>query len=356
MKTIIIGSGSYLPKNIVKNEDFLKNEFYDASGNKIPKTNDEIIKKFEEITGIKERRYMEDEYKSSDIAAIAAQRAIESAGIDKEKLDYIIVAHNFGDLQNGTRVPDLVPALSSRVKYHLGIENPYCVSYDILFGCPGWLQATIQADYFLKSGKSKYALVIGVENLSRVSDPHDIDSMIYSDGAGAVIIKAEKSDKEIGIIDHISRSDTKNYAWMLKMDKSYKEGAYDGDLFLKMNGRRIYEYAVNTVPGEIKKVLDRNNIDIHKVKKVLLHQANEKMDIAMIQRVFKLYGIKEVPDNVMPMIISKTGNNSVATLPIMYDMISKGELEGHKFNSGDYLIFASVGAGLNVNVMLYKIP
>ncbi len=356
MKTIIIGSGSYLPKNIVKNEDFLKNEFYDASGNKIPKTNDEIIKKFEEITGIKERRYMEDEHKSSDIAAIAAQRAIESAGIDKEELDYIIVAHNFGDLQNGTRVPDLVPALSSRVKYHLGIENPYCVSYDILFGCPGWLQAMIQADYFLKSGGGKYALVIGVENLSRVSDPHDIDSMIYSDGAGAVIIKAENTEEEKGIIDHIARSDTKNYAWMLKMDKSYKEDAYKGDLFLKMNGRRIYEYAVNTVPGEIKKVLDKNYIDIHKVKKVLLHQANEKMDIAMIQRVFKLYGIKEVPDDVMPMIISKTGNNSVATLPIMYDMINRGELEGHKFNSGDYLVFASVGAGLNVNVMLYKVP
>jgi 3-oxoacyl-[acyl-carrier-protein] synthase-3 len=356
MKTIIIGSGSYLPKNIIKNQDFLKTEFYDASGKKIPKTNEEIIKKFEEITGIKERRYMEDEHKSSDIAALAAQKAIESAGIDKEELDYIIVAHNFGDLQNGTHVPDLVPSLSSRVKYHLGIENPYCVSYDILFGCPGWLQATIQADYYLKSGKAKYALVIGVENLSRVSDPHDIDSMIYSDGAGAVILKAEETNEEIGIIDHISRSDTKDYVWMLKMDKSYKEGAYEGDLFLKMNGRRIYEYAVNTVPVEIKKLLDRNNIDIHQVKKVLLHQANEKMDIAMIQRVFKSYGIKEVPKDIMPMIISKMGNNSVATLPIMFDMISKGNLEGHKFNSGDYLVFASVGAGLNVNTILYRVP
>jgi len=356
IKTTIVGSGSYLPENIIKNSDFLNNEFYDASGNRIQKPTEEIIKKFEEITGIQERRYMEDKYKSSDIATIAAKRAIENAGIDKEELDYIIVAHNFGDLQNGTRVPDLVPALASRVKHYLEIENPYCVSYDILFGCPGWLQGLIQADMFLKNGRGKYALVIGTENLSRVSDPHDIDSMIYSDGAGAVILKAEESEGNHGIIDHLSRSDTKTYAWMLKMDKSYKEGAYEGDLFLKMNGRRIYEYAVNTVPGEIKKVLDKSNVDIRDIKKVLLHQANEKMDIAMIQRVFKLYGIKDVPDEVMPMIISKTGNNSVATLPIMFDMINRGELEGHQFNSGDYLVFASVGAGLNVNVLLYKVP
>ncbi len=354
--SVIKGSGSYLPERVIKNEDFLKNEFYDANGNKIPKDNEEIVRKFEEITGIKERRYIEDKYRSSDIATIAAQRAIENAGIDKEDLDYIIVAHNFGDLNPGTRVPDLVPALSSRVKYHLGIENPYCVAYDILFGCPGWVQAMIQADFYLRSGKGKYALVIGVENLSRVSDPHDIDSMIYSDGAGATILEAVESDDRVGIVNHISRSDTKTMAWMLKMDKSYKENAYEGDLFLKMNGRRIYEYAVNTVPGEIKKVLDEAQVDIHDVKKVLLHQANEKMDIAMIQRVFKLYGIRQVPDDVMPMIIEKMGNNSVATLPIMFDKINRGELPGHKFNSGDYLVFASVGAGLNVNVILYKMP
>jgi len=276
LHSVIIGSGSYLPEKIIKNEDFLENEFFDAKGNKIPKENKEIIKKFEEITGITERRYIEDKYKSSDIATIAAERAIADAGINKEDLDHIIVAHNFGDLAYGTRSSDLVPALASRVKYNLGIENPYCVAYDILFGCPGWLQAMIQANFYLKSNNGKYALVIGVENLSRVSDPHDIDSMIYSDGAGAVILEVKESNDNIGILNHLSRSDTKTMAWMLKMDKSYKKDAFKGDLFLKMNGRRIYEYAVNTVPGEIKKVIDQANIDIRDIKKVLLHQANEK--------------------------------------------------------------------------------
>jgi len=80
------------------------------------------------------------------------------------------------------------------------------------------------------------------------------------------------------------------------------------------------------------------------------------MDVAMLKRVFKLYGITDIPNNIMPMIINKMGNNSVATLPIMYDKIKKGELNEHRLNSGDYIIFASVGAGLNVNVILYKVP
>ncbi len=356
IKPVIIGSGAYLPEDIVKNSDFLNNEFYNASGTKNEKPTDEVVRKFQEITGIEERRHLKDKKRSSDMATIAAQRAIENAGIDKESIDYIIVAHNFGDLNPDLPIPDLVPALASRVKYHLGIENPYCVSYDILFGCPGWLQGMIQANYYIKSGDAKRVMVIGVENLSRVSDPHDVDSMIYSDGAGATILEAVETDEKVGILAHASRSDTKEYAWMLKMDKSYKPGAHENKLFLKMNGRRIYEYAVNNVPLEIKNMLERNDVDISMINKVLLHQANEKMDIAMVQRLFKAYGIRKVPDNIMPMIINKMGNNSVATLPIMYDMIVRGELKNHKFNSGDYLVFASVGAGLNVNAMLYRVP
>jgi len=354
--SIITGTGSYIPTKIVKNEKFLKNTFFNASGEKIAKQNDEIISKFHQITEIEERRYIEDKYVTSDIAFFAADAAIMSANIDKETLDYIIVAHNFGDILRTNRRTDLVPALASRVKYKLGIKNPYTVAYDLPFGCPGWLQALIQADYFIKSGDAKKILVIGAETLSRISDPHDIDSMIYSDGAGAVITEAVSSETPVGILAHLTRSDTIDHAHLLRMDTSYNPEYRDETLFLKMNGRKLYEYALNTVPQVVKDCIEKAGLSITDIKKVLIHQANAKMDDAILARVFRLYGSNEIPAFVMPMTISKLGNNSVATLPILYDLLMTGKMENHALNKGDHFVFASVGAGMNVNVAVYRMP
>jgi 3-oxoacyl-[acyl-carrier-protein] synthase III len=354
--SVIIGSGSYIPTKIVKNEDFIKNLFFNTSGEKIAKENDEIISKFHQITEIEERRYVEDKFVTSDIAFFAAEAAIVSAKIDKETLDYIIVAHNFGDVLINNKRSDLVPGLSSRVKYKLGIENPYTVAYDLPFGCPGWLQALIQADYYIKSGDAKRILIIGAETLSRISDPHDIDSMLYSDGAGAVILEATASSSPVGILTHLTRSDTIDHANLLRMDTSYNPEFPDRTLFLKMNGRKLYEYALNTVPQLVKDCIDKAGLSISDIKKVLIHQANAKMDDAILARVFKLYGTTEIPMLVMPMTIYKLGNNSVATLPILYDLLTSGKMENHVLNKGDYFVFASVGAGMNVNAAIYRIP
>jgi 3-oxoacyl-[acyl-carrier-protein] synthase III len=354
--SVITGTGSYIPPKIIKNADFLDNSFFNSSGDKIGKENDEIIRKFNQITEIEERRYVEDKYVTSDIAFFAAQSAINSANIDKETLDYIIVAHNFGDVLINNKRSDLVPALASRVKNKLGIENPYTVAYDLPFGCPGWLQALIQADYYLKSGDAKKILVIGAEILSRISDPHDIDSMLYSDGAGAVILQAVTSNEPVGIITHLTRSDTIDHVHLLQMDKSYNPEFPDETLFLKMNGRKLYEYALNTVPQLVKDCIDKAGLKVSDIKKVLIHQANAKMDDAILERVFKLYGTNEIPVFVMPMTISKLGNNSVATLPILYDLLTAGKMENHVLNNGDYFVFASVGAGMNVNAAVYRMP
>jgi len=158
--SIIKGSGCYIPEKRVFNEDFIKNDFYDSEGNRINTPNEEIIEKFEKITEIKERRYVTDDLKASDIAYFAAKDAIINSGIDKESLDYIIVAHNFGDVQKNIRRSDFVPSLAARVKNKLGIENPKTISFDVPFGCPGWLMGMIQADYFLRSGDAKRALII----------------------------------------------------------------------------------------------------------------------------------------------------------------------------------------------------
>ena len=354
--SVITGTGRYIPTQIVKNEQFLANTFYNAAGERIAKSNDEIIDKFQQITEIAERRYVEDKYVASDLGFFAAQEALNSASIDKETLDYIIVAHNFGDVLKANPKSDLVPTLAARIKHKLGIKNPDTIAYDLPFGCPGWLQAVIQADYYIKSGDAQKILVIGTETLSRISDPHDIDSMIYSDGAGAVIVEAQKSESPIGILKHKTRSDTFQHALLLKMDVSYNPAYKDDTLFLKMEGRKLYEYALNTVPQLVKDCIDKAGLDISDIKKVLIHQANAKMDHAILSRLLKLYGIKHTIDDIMPMTISTLGNNSVATLPVLYDLMMKGELENHSVNKGDYIVFASVGAGMNVNAVVYKMP
>jgi len=352
--SIITGTGKYIPTRVVKNEDFLDREFYDGNGSKIDKSNQEIIEKFQAITTIAERRYVTDDLVASDIGYFAAEDALESSGIGKETLDYIIVAHNFGDIKDGNRELDIVPSLAARVKYRLGIENPNTVAYDLPFGCPGWLQGIIQADYFIKSGDAKRVMIIGAEVLSRVCDPHDRDSMIYADGAGAVILEGKVSDTPIGILAHGSRSDTILYSKMLYMGGSFNANALCGGQYLKMNGRKLYQYALETVPKSIKACLEKAGVSINEVKKVLIHQANGKMDEEIMKRLYGLYEDAVMPEDIMPMTISWLGNSSVATVPTLLDLILKGELKPHQIQEGDIIVFASVGAGMNINAAVYQ--
>ncbi|MFC1532574.1 3-oxoacyl-ACP synthase III family protein [Thermodesulfobacteriota bacterium] len=350
--TVITGTGSYIPTLKVENKDFLENEFYDEKGKRIEKSNEEIIRKFQEITCIRERRYITDDLVTTDIAFEAAKEALE--GVDMETLDYIIVAHNYGDVKAGGVRSDLCPTLASRVKHLLKIENPYTVAYDIPFGCPGWLHGMIIADYYIKSGDAKKILVIGAESLSRVIDRHDRDCMIFSDGAGATLVEA--TDKEAGIISHATRSDTKNEVYLVWNERTYGPDQGGDEIYLKMHGHQVYKYALKTVPKTVKLSLDKAGLTLSDVKKVLIHQANEKMDRAMLKKIFKLYGVKEVPEHIMPMTISWLGNSSVATLPTMFDLLQKGKLKNTRLHSGDIALFVSVGAGMNINSMVYRMP
>lgn len=353
--SVITGTGSYIPSRRIKNEDFLKNEFLEKDGSKINKSNQEIIDKLEEISTISERRYVTDDLVTSDIAFFAAEEAIKSANIDKEELDFIIVAHNFGDVKPDNKMLDIVPSLAARVKQKLAITSPYAVAYDLPFGCPGWLQAMIHANYFIKSGDVKKILIIGAEILSRVSDPHDRDSMLYGDGAGAIVLEAKESETPIGILAHKTRSDTLLHANMLYMGKSYNPAdKTEGNPFMKMNGRKLYQYALETVPQAIKDCLDKSHTDLAEISKVLIHQANGKMDDAILARLYCLYDIKDIPENVMPMTINWLGNSSVATIPTLLDLILKDKFTGQQINNGDNLVFASVGAGMNINALIYK--
>ena len=352
MNIRITGSGSYIPTEKVTNLDFAKHSFLNEDGSVFPYSNEVVAEKFLEITGIQERRYVSDDLVTSDIALIAAQRAIEDAKVDPETLDYIIFAHNFGNVKHAAIQADAVPTLASRVKQKLRIKNPYCVAYDMLFGCPGWIEGVIQAQAYIKSGMAKKCLVIGAETLSRVVDIHDRDSMIYSDGAGATIIEA--TEEEGGIISHASATYATDEADYLFFGNSFNKDL-DADVrYIKMHGRKIYEFALNKVPNAMKLCLEKSGYEITDVKKVLIHQANEKMDEAIIHRFFKLYN-QTPPEGVMPMSIHKLGNSSVATVPTLYDLIVNGKIENQELNKGDIIIFASVGAGMNINAIVYKV-
>ncbi len=351
MNIKITGTGSYIPNVVEKNEDFYQHQFLNSDGSSINSDNEVIIEKFKAITGIGERRYVEDTLSTSDIAFYAAQSAISDANINPEELDYIIVAHNYGDIKHNTGQSDTVPSIASRVKHLLKIQNPKCVGYDMLFGCPGWIEATIQANAFIKSGIAKKCLIIGAETLSRVIDKHDRDSMIYSDGAGAVILEA--TDNEGGILANDSATYALDEAHYIYFGETNNQEISDKRRYIKMYGRKIYEFALNNVPNAMKSCLDKGGVDIKDVKKILIHQANEKMDEAIVQRFYKLYDMK-MPEGIMPMTINKLGNSSVATVPTLYDMILKGKLEGHSINKGDIILFASVGAGMNINAIVYK--
>lgn len=353
--TIIIGSGSHLPERVIGREHFLNSEFYTEDGERLDKPNEEVIQKFVEITEIENRRYINDDLFNSDIATFASQKAIEDAGIDPETLDYIIFASNFGEV-SASGVANFMPNMAARVKNKLGIQNRKCITYDMIFGCPGWVEAMILADIFIKAGKAKNILVIGAETLSRVTDPYDRNKMIFADGAGAVVVTATEQEN-VGILNYNTLCDNGVELEYLSNAKTLNKEAEDQEkVYIRMQGRKIYEYALKNVPDAIKETIDQTGLTIDDIDKILIHQANAKMDYAMITRLFKLYGKSDYDHAISPMTIQELGNSSVATVPTMFDLIAKKQLEGQEFKEHGNIVFASVGAGMNINAIVYKFP
>jgi 3-oxoacyl-[acyl-carrier-protein] synthase-3 len=355
MSTVITGAGHFIPACARPNSDFTFQEFYDDRGQRLPGST-VLIEKFEKITGISARRYACSDMNASDMAVRAAACAIEDAGIDAETIDQVIVAHNFGDTPSRSNQPDAVPSLASRIKQALRITNPSCIAYDLLFGCPGWVQGLIQADAFFRAGIAKKCLVVGTETLSRVIDPFDRDSMLYSDGAGAVVLEARPdSPHGPGILGAVAQSHCLEEGDYINMGRSYLPHADPAVRYLKMQGRKVYEFALKTVPEAMKTCLEISKVSIDSVKKIFLHQANEKMDIAIIKAFYQLFGRQQAPEMVMPMNIRELGNSSVATIPTLFDMVRRGLLPGHQLRPKDIILFASVGAGMNINAVCYRV-
>jgi 3-oxoacyl-[acyl-carrier-protein] synthase-3 len=356
LRSVITGTGAYIPTIVKTGRDFTVHNFYAEDNKRIETDPQEVVRKFEQITGIAERRYVTEDMQSSDMAAVAARVAIEDAGCDPETIDQIIVAHNFGNVIKHTIQTDVLPALASRVKHALQIKNPNCIPYDILFGCPGWVQGIIQADAYFKAGVAKKCLVIGTETLSRVLDMYDRDSMIFSDGAGACVLEArEVEENGSGILSSAVQAHCMEEVTYLNMGKSNYPDSDPRIRYIKMKGRKVYEYAMKYVPQAMKDCLDKAGVDIKDLKKVFIHQANEKMDEGITKAMYKLYGGAPAPKDMMPMSIHTLGNSSVATVPTLFDMVRRGQMPEHELHPGDIVLFASVGAGMNINAVCYRI-
>jgi 3-oxoacyl-[acyl-carrier-protein] synthase-3 len=178
--------------------------------------------------------------------------------------------------------------------------------------------------------------------------------MIFSDGAGCCILEyKETGDDGAGIIGASVQSHCVDEAYYINMGCSYKPESDTDVRYIKMKGRKVYEYAVTAVPAAMKECLDKTGVGIYSLKKVFIHQANEKMDEAMMKKLYKLYNTTP-PANIMPMSIQWLGNSSVATVPTLLDLVLRGKQEGHELNTGDVVLFASVGAGMNINAVAYR--
>ena len=358
----IIGTGSAVPKRQVTNADL----------EACMDTSDEWIV---QRTGIRTRHIHDPKSGESteSLATEAARNALDAAGITADQLDLIVC---------GTMTPDMpTPSIANLLTGSLGARP--IPAFDLNAACSGFVYAMNTAHALMTTAPYTTALVLGVDcvtkfckfsNLDRSSavlfgdaggacvlsatgDPSKglIAQAMHSDGAGATVVEAREEESPIGVLAHAARSDTIDHAKLLWMGESYNPDFEDNRLFLKMYGRKLYNYALTNVPGVVRQSLERAGLELADVKKVFLHQANAKMDEAILVRLFRLYDAGR-PDTaaVMPMSISWLGNSSVATVPTLLDLGCRGEMNDHELSPGDIIVLASVGAGMNINSVVYR--
>lgn len=351
-QTAITGTGSVIPELLVPNSDFESNEFYDRSGARIERSGNEIVAKLEAICGIRERRYIPFEQDSVDLMTEASRLAVEDAGLSPNDLSGIIVAHNAGNMIPDTGAFHTVPNMAAVLKHELGSTNHDCFAYDVLFGCPGWLQAIIQAHQAIRNGDAEHVLITGLEVASRLLDPHDPDSMILADGCGACVVSPATGDA--GIISYATYSHAVDDNRIIYLGPSLKPDV-DGSCYFHMNGRAVYKYATEWVPKVMKNALDKAGTGVSDVDIFLLHQANAKMLEAIACNLAQLCQVHpETFKGKIPSTIEFLGNTSVATIPTMLDLIRKKKLEGFEIRAGDLAVMASVGAGMHCNAIVYR--
>ena len=317
----IKGTGSYAPKNVVKND------FFESVG-----SSDKWI--FENL-GIKERRISTGET-TSDLAYQAGLIAIQDAGILAEEIDLIILATATADR--------LAPSCACFVQEKLKATN--AVAFDISAVCSGALFATATAVQYIKSGMYRNVLVIGADTFSNITDWDRRDAVFFGDGAGALLLSHTTEDK--GFQDFLLHTDgTGKEHFTIPAGGSEKPTTEDtlanGEHYFKMNGPQVYKTAIDVVPKCIDQLLAKNNCDITQIKYLLPHQPS----IKILQEIARRVGL---PFDKVKTNMDRYANTSGGTIPIILDET----LKNNTFETGDLLLFAAVGAGWTWGTALYK--
>lgn len=307
----ILSTGGYLPDNIVTNVDLEK---------KVDTTDEWIYTR----TGIRERRVAAENELTSDLAVKAALKAIDSAGLDAQDIDLLIVA---------TTTPDLVfPSTACLVQERLGIRN--CPAFDIQAVCAGFVYALDVADKFIKTGSATRALVIGAETFSRIIDWSDRNTcVLFGDGAGAVIL--EQSEQP-GIVSTVLHADGR-YADLLCVPVGVSKGyskVLQGQAYTTMQGGEVFKVAVKKLGESIDELTSLNNLNYDDIDWMVPHQANIRIINAMAKKL-------NLSKEKVIVTIDKHGNTSAASIPLALDV---GIRDG-RIKRGQKLIIEGFGGG-----------
>lgn len=312
-RAVITGWGSYLPANVVTNDDLAKRI----------DTSDEWIR---ERTGICQRHIAAEGELTSDLAAAAGRKAMERAGVSPQDIDLVIVATSTPD--------DTIPATAAKVQYKLGILQG--AAYDINAVCSGFLYGLGNADAFISSGKAKTVLVIGAETFSRVLDWEDRTTCIlFGDGAGAVVLQAQEDKGDAsdrGILFTELRSDG-TYADLLRTDGGVSTNQKSGVLF--MQGKEVFRHAVAKMADSVEFSLQQAGLTLDDVDWLIPHQANMRILQSTAKRL-------NIPDERAILTVDKHANTSAASIPLALALAAD---EG-KFTPGDLIATPALGAGL----------
>lgn len=308
--SVIIGTGSYLPKKIVTNNDLAQKV----------ETNDEWI---QSRTGIKERHIAAPEELTSDMATNAALRAIDAAGIQKSEIDAIIVA---------TTTPDRTfPSTAVTVQAKLEINNN-CAAFDIQAVCSGFIYALSIANSFIKSGQYRNILIIGAEKMSSIVDWNDRRTCIlFGDGAGAIVLQGQQ-DTDRGILDINLHADG-NHQEILLTNSGVALNQQSGTI--EMQGQEVFKHAVTKMASSIQESLDNLQLELSDIDYLVPHQANQRI----IERIAKKM---HLPLERVIQTVSTHANTSAASIPLALDSAAKE----NTFTQGSLLALTAIGGGL----------
>lgn len=311
MNSRIIGTGGYLPKNILTNSDL----------EEIVDTTDEWIR---ERTGIEQRHIVADDETTSDLAYQASLKALEMANVNAEDLDLIIVA---------TTTPDKIfPSTATILQHKLG--NSGSPAFDIQAVCTGFIYALSTADQFIKTGMAKKVLVVGAESMSRITNWEDRNTcVLFGDGAGAVVLEASTEE---GILSTHLHADGKHEE-LLHVPSGISKPAKTDDISertMNMKGNEVFKVAVNTLSKIAKETLEANNITKEDLDWLVPHQANMRIIKATAKKL-------SLDENQTVVTVNKHANTSSASVPLaLNEAVRDGRIQ-----KGQLLLLEAFGGG-----------